>query len=431
MSGGAERAVSDGGPYPIYVAALSVGRAAALRAFLIPEFKIGPGIGWTPRRDTVSRLVAINETKGYSQGLDADARRSTSPEAEPAKVVTQCDDIELSKYLLLQVVPEEAEYLGLVSPLIEAGDLPLGNGGGRGLAQFGKALKPELHNIGRDGIHNQRQLTSSNLIAIQRVTFVSAVEPERVQVPAQDAACDVLRKWQFVALLWVGRHQRFPFGFGQPHVVWLSFMCCGASILIVRFLCFMALLVEPEILAGGVAKLPRVVAHQGPHMNLEDQTARRGNNLLRWGINLALVGDLDCAGGAFNVRESLPFFQRLLQINSRATRLVKNPAARSHTTQSGFKLVQIQARIAVELTDSILAQLVGAVDGQGNKVFNDQLDILFRPPGGRTARVETAASAHSDAETFARHHEKQGFSFVCGFLACVLQVGQPRNRHPA
>jgi hypothetical protein len=75
------------------------------------------------------------------------------------------------------------------------------------------------------------------------------------------------------------------------------------------------------------------------------------------------------------------------------------------------------------LADRIFAALVGTVDGEGDKVLNDQLDVFFRPVGGRTARVDTAASAHPNAQAFTGHHEEQELPFGCGFLAGFVQVG--------
>jgi hypothetical protein len=79
---------------------------------------------------------------------------------------------------------------------------------------------------------------------------------------------------------------------------------------------------------------------------------------------------------------------------------LKNLAARRQATLYGFNLVQIQSRVTVELADRIFAALVGTVDGEGDKVLNDQLDVYFGPVGGRPARVDTAASAHPDAQAF-------------------------------
>jgi hypothetical protein len=211
----------------------------------------------------------------------------------------------------------------------------------------------------------------------------------------------------------------------------LSFVRSCAALLKFCLQRLITLLVEPEILADYVTKFALVIAHQGPSINLEDQAANGRSDLDIFGIDCASIGNFDCAGDALSFGQCVPFIQRLFQVNPQASSLSKYFATSGYATLPGFKLVKIQAGIPVELTDRILPTLVGTVDGKGDEVVNDQFDVLFGPVGRRTARVDTATSAHPNAETFTRNHQKQRLSFGSSFLPGIVQVGHPRDLHPA
>lgn len=136
-------------------------------------------------------------------------------------------------------------------------------------------------------------------------------------------------------------------------------------------------------------------------MSLEDQAASRRCDRNRLGIDATRVGNFDGTGSPLCIGKGLPFSKYLRQVDARTTCLIKNLATHRDTKLSGFELVQVQPRIAIKPANRILAILVGTVDRQRNEVLGDQLDVFFGPIGGRTARVDTAASAHSDTETLA------------------------------
>lgn len=250
-------------------------------------------------------------------------------------------------------------------------------------------------------------------------------------MPADEAFGDAGWHRDLVALLGIRRYERPPFRFGQPHVVGLRFVRSSAAILIVGRQGRFPLIAMQEILAGHVAELSLIVAHEDPGISLEDQATSGRCDCSRLRINATRVGNLDGTGSPLCIGKGIPFSKYLWQVNSRMTCLIKHLAARRDTNLPGFELVQVQSRIAIELTNGILTLLVGTEDRKRDEVFSDQLDVFFRPVGGRTARIDTTTSAHADTETFARHHEEQRLAFSRSFLASFVEVGQPRNLHPA
>lgn len=174
-------------------------------------------------------------------------------------------------------------------------------------------------------------------------------------------------------------------------------MSGAASVLMGGLQGLFPLFVVPEVFAGHVTELAFGVAHHDPGMNLEDQAAcgRGGRDTL--GIDRAPFRHLDGAGGALGFGQCFELFQRLREVKSQMTPL-QELASGSYTHQRAFELVQHKPRIATELADRIVAALVGTVDGDGDEIFFDQLDVCFGPKSGRTAHVAAAASAHPNTD---------------------------------
>ena len=112
-------------------------------------------------------------------------------------------------------------------------------------------------------------------------------------------------------------------------------------------------------------------------MNLEDQSAHGWSRPDIVPINLAPLGHLNGTRDAIRFGQGLPFLQSFFEVNSRIAGPLNYFAARCHATLRSFKPVQVQARIAIEFADSVLAPLIGAVDREGDEVVDDQLDVLL------------------------------------------------------